>query len=360
MVQICGVQSETDLIGRSVISIFGDEKIPNSIDADWTAEVRLNISSSLYLPVELSLNRITYDSPRTMRIAGTAHDLTPQKEQQAALMMANQRLSELQSALEKMNEGLEFRVLEKTESLRTAYLQLEEQHNRLQSLDQMKSDFVSMVSHELRAPLTNICGGIELLLSARDPLNDRTRSSLKLVQTEIQRLTRFVETILDLSALEAERLPMFPEPVSMSGMISTTLQQFAERPDADWLHFEPDENIPPVMADPRGLASVLFHLIDNAMKYAPTGEILVTTAVIGDNIQVSIRDHGPGIPEDVKPYIFDTFFRVDPADSQMIYGHGLGLYMANRMLESMRGSISVQNCDDGGAEFTFQLPMIKE
>ncbi len=360
MVQVCGLKNETELLGRTIKEVFSDPTIPDQIESNWKSEVRLNLSTSIYLPIELSLNKISFDSPGNQRIAGTAHDLTPQKEQQAALLMANQRLSDLQGELEKLNEGLEQRVLEKTTSLQTAFVQLEEQHKKLQSLDQMKSDFVSMVSHELRAPLTNISGGIELLLANREQLNEKTHRSLTIVQTEIQRLTRFVETILDLSAMEAERLPLFPEPVNANDLLRNTIEQFIDLPEAQRLIFHPLDTLPTVIADPRGLASVVTHLIDNAIKYAPDGKIIISTDKNGDKAHVTIRDHGPGIPIDAQPYIFEKFYRVNPVDSQTIYGHGLGLYMANRMLEAMGGEISVRNCEDGGAEFVISLPIIEE
>jgi signal transduction histidine kinase len=237
---------------------------------------------------------------------------------------------------------------------------LEEQHKKLQSLDQMKSDFVSMVSHELRAPLTNISGGIELLLANRKQLNEKTHRSLTLVQTEIQRLTRFVETILDLSAMEAERLPLYPEPVNVNDLIRNTIDQLKELPGSQRLTFQPKNALPAVLADPSGLVSVITHLIDNAIKYAPEGKIHLSTDQKREKVNVTIRDHGPGIPIDAQPYLFEKFYRVNPVDSQTIYGHGLGLYMANRMLEAMGGEIGVKNCEDGGAEFTISLPSIEE
>lgn len=360
MIRICRCQNESQLVGRSLGDVFNDPKLPPRIEKQWSAEVSLHLSPSNSIPMELSLNRINLDSTGRQRIAGTAHDLSYQKEQQSALIKVNQRLSDLQAELERLNEGLEQRVIEKTNSLQTAYVQLEEQHKKLQSLDQMKSDFVSMVSHELRAPLTNISGGIELILAGREKLNDRTRSSISLVQSEIQRLSRFVETILDLSALEAGRLPVFVEPISLNDIIQKTILHFSGSPEAPRISFSENDLLPPVFADPQTLASALFHVVDNALKYAPTGQVLVTTEKIGDNIQVLVRDHGPGIPEEVQPYIFDKFYRVNPVDSQSVYGHGLGLYSAEKMMTAMGGVIKVKNCADGGAEFALSLPIVKE
>ncbi len=360
MIRICRCQNESQLVGRSLGDVFNDPKLPPRIEKQWSAEVSLHLSPSNSIPMELSLNRINLDSTGRQRIAGTAHDLSYQKEQQSALIKVNQRLSDLQAELERLNEGLEQRVIEKTNSLQTAYVQLEEQHKKLQSLDQMKSDFVSMVSHELRAPLTNISGGIELILAGREKLNDRTRSSISLVQSEIQRLSRFVETILDLSALEAGRLPVFVEPISLNDIIQKTILHFSGSPEAPRISFSENDSLPPVFADPQTLASALFHVVDNALKYAPTGQVLVTTEKIGDNIQVLVRDHGPGIPEEVQPYIFDKFYRVNPVDSQSVYGHGLGLYSAEKMMTAMGGVIKVKNCADGGAEFALSLPIVKE
>lgn len=360
MIRICGQENSAQVLGRTLGEIFGDPTIPKNVNESWSSEVHLNLSNSIYLPIELSLNRINLDSPGKQRIAGTAHDLTSQKEQQSALIMANQRLSDLQGELERMNENLEQRVVEKTRSLQEAYQQLEEQHTKLQSLDKMKSDFVSMVSHELRAPLTNISGGIELTLSGRDPVPARVDQTLKVVQAEIKRLTTFVETILDLSALEAGKLPIFVEPLNLNNIISKTIDNYSGLAEVERIKYQVDMPNAVVVADPRALSSVLFHLLDNALKYDQSGEVLVRSGRIGDNILVSIRDHGPGIPEERQPFIFEKFYRGNPADSQYVYGHGLGLYMAGKMMEAMNGEIKVENRDDGGAEFSFSLPILKE
>jgi signal transduction histidine kinase len=282
--------------------------------------------------------------------------------QQADLQIAYDQVAAAHRALEAMNENLERKVDEKMLSLSQAYAQLEQQNLTLQQLDRLKSDFVSMVSHELRAPLTNISGGIELVLTG--PLEEPVQQSLNLVQNEIHRLTRFVETILDLSALDAGHIPIYPAPVSVAEVAGGVQQQAARLPGGDRLVWRIPPDLPLALADERILTSIFFHLVDNALKYASQGPVLVTAEPQGDRILVMVEDDGPGIPPEAIPLLFEKFQRLDTADSQTVYGHGLGLYMVRKLLQAMRGDIQAANRGDegrlGGACFTFWLPVFKE
>jgi signal transduction histidine kinase len=263
------------------------------------------------------------------------------------------------AALEALNAQLEQKVEEKTRSLSEAYTRLERQNEELQTLDQLKSEFVSLVSHELRAPLTNVAGGMELLLGRPAELPPHVRGTLTLVQAEIRRLTQFVETILDLSALEAGRLPLYPAPLPLAKMLEAVRAQFASAPDGERLRLSAPADLPPVLADERGLASVFFHLVDNALKYAPEGEVTLEAeaTVDGSRLRVRVSDHGPGIPPGMREKIFERFQRLHVGDAQAVYGHGLGLYMVRRMLRAMDGDIEVGDAPGGGAQFTFWLPV---
>ena len=112
-----------------------------------------------------------------------------------------------------------------------------------------------------------------------------------------------------------------------------------------------------MLADEQALTSILFHLLDNAFKYAPEGHIWLSAAQTADRrIRVQVKDEGPGIPPDVIPMLFDQFYRSNPKDAQTVYGHGLGLYIVQRLLDAMEGEIQAENCPQGGASFTFWLP----
>ncbi|HTX79957.1 MAG TPA: ATP-binding protein [Longilinea sp.] len=318
----------------------------------WSGELQLYRKDGSELPVFLSLRPLFPAGNNRLAIAGTAYDLSEQKRQQAALEAAH-------SELEQLNQQLEAKVSEKTASLTEAYDRLEEQNIALHRLDELKSDFVSLVSHELRAPLTNINGGIELLLSGKRPLPRQASGTLELVQGEIKRLTRFVETILDLSALDAGRLPLYPAPLSLHNVAITLQTQLLHLDGSERIRWEIPPDYPYLLADENALGSVLFHLLDNALKYAPTGNITISAGAQGSLGWIKVSDQGPGIAPEALPNLFERFYRSKMSDSQSVYGHGLGLYIVRRLLDAMQGTVTVENLSGGGACFTCTLPLVE-
>ncbi|MFZ6018837.1 MAG: ATP-binding protein, partial [Chloroflexota bacterium] len=323
----------------------------------WSGETVLLRRDGELLPVFLSLRPVLSSGDRRLMIACTAHDLSLQKRQQAALQAAYERIAADRAELERLNRELEQRVAEKTADLSQAYQQLEAQNRMLRELDRLKSDFVSLVSHELRAPLTNIKSGIELLMYGTRPLSGRSSQIIALVQAEIERLTHFVETILDLSALDAGKLPLYPAPLPVSRIYTALQNQIAHLPDAGRVRWLLPPGSPAVLADEQALTSILFHLLDNAFKYAPEGEIEVSAGVDGARLWLQVRDHGAGLPGDALPHLFEQFYRHDSQDNRTIYGHGLGLYIVRRLVEAMQGEVRAENHPQGGACFTCWLPL---
>jgi PAS domain S-box-containing protein len=326
----------------------------------WSGEVNLCRKDGLYVPIMLSLRPVTWTGSERAALAGSAHDLSAIHRQEAALRLAYEDIAAAHGELGKMNLLLEQRVAEKTASLIEAYEQLEHQNLALQNLDRLKSDFVSLVSHELRAPLTNINAGIELILFRTASLPKHARQTLALVQSEILRLTRFIETILDLSALEAGRAPIYPAPLALSGVVRTIQRQLTHLSGSERVIWQIPETYPELLADERALISILFHLLDNALKYAPQSEVVVTAGAQGLQGWICVSDSGEGIPEEDMPFLFTRFFRSHSSDSQTIYGHGLGLYIVQRLLEAMNGKIEAANRPEGGASFTCWLPLVVE
>ena len=358
-----GYASQQDLLGQPLQQIIhpstdAAQIITQALIQGWSGEIHLRRRGGGLIPISLALRPLRSERDGRLALAGTAHDLSEQKRQQAALQAAYEQIAADRAELENLNIRLEQRVAEKTADLMRALQQLEQQNLALQQLDQLKSDFVSLVSHELRAPLTNISGGIELLLSPSNKIGAHPRRNLELVQAEINRLSRFVESILDLSALDAGHMPLYPAPLSLKGIIQNLSKSGLA--GSQHLRWQIPEDLPPVLADEQALSSILFHLLDNAGKYAPNEEISVSACLADGRLKVEVADAGPGIPEEALPLIFDRFYRQDSADARAVYGHGLGLYIVSRLLRAMDGEIQAANQPQGGACFTFWLPSVEQ
>lgn len=256
---------------------------------------------------------------------------------------------------------LESKVEERTAHLTAALGQLDRQNQALLALDQQKSEFVTLVSHELRAPLANINGGLELLLSQERDLPTRARDSLRLVASEGQRLTHFVETILDVSALESGQLPIESGPASVAAAIHRAADQFLPGEPPGRLTTQVPAGLPSARADERYLQSVIFHLVDNALKYAPAGPVTVAAQQASDGwIELRVSDCGRGLSAQETALLFTKFERLNALDSQAVYGHGLGLYMCRRIVEACHGEITVESIEGKGTTFLVRLPIWRE
>jgi K+-sensing histidine kinase KdpD len=115
-----------------------------------------------------------------------------------------------------------------------------------------------------------------------------------------------------------------------------------------------------IRADKQALHSVLYHLLDNALKYAPDGEIFLNAEEMGANVDILVIDAGPGIPEDEREHVFEMFYRLDTSDARRVYGRGLGLHLAHRFLGAMAGGIALQTSDSGGTKVRIWLPKAQE
>jgi signal transduction histidine kinase len=313
-------------------------------------------------PAWLVLQRLSGEEGPRGRFAGLLHDLSPQRRQEESLRSAYRQAEESRRALEELSGQLEGKVQEKTADLSRALTQLEEQNRMLRSLDRLKSEFVALTSHELRTPLMAIRGGLELIAAQKSPLPAEMRSNLDLVRKESERLGRFVESILDLSALEAGRLPLqigpvqLKEPMEEARMALAAAHGGLEGRNLKRLEIRLPARLPDVAADEHILASVLFQLIDNAFKYAPDGPVRLTAKARGNGVEILLADGGPGIPPEKKEQLFQLFSRLEDADSPRVRGVGLGLYISRKMVEAMGGAIDLEPVKRG---LTLSIRLVK-
>jgi PAS domain S-box-containing protein len=339
-------------------SVDLDALLEQAHENGWSGEVMLDVEGVELAPILLSLSPVVQDHRGDLLLSGAAHDLSPIRHREDELRLALDEVSNARSALEQLNIELEDKVSDRTRELADTVKDLERLNTELKELDQLKSEFVALVSHELRAPMTNIRGGIELMLEKYPDLEGAPKRSLSLVQAEVQRLSSFVETVLDLSALEAGRFPIELAPVDVEAVLRLVLGRFPDDNQAR-VKLTLDENLALARADDGGLESVFFHLLDNAFKYTSKGEILINLTEDGDEIECRVRDSGPGIPVGARERIFEMFHRLDVSDSREIYGYGLGLPMVERLLSAMDGRIEVRDSEGGGTEMMFWLPQAK-
>jgi signal transduction histidine kinase len=259
-----------------------------------------------------------------------------------------------------LNRELEIKVAERTAALEQRNTELDKANHELQKLDEMKSDFVSLVSHELRAPLTAINGGLEIALQSADSLPPASRRTLEAMMNESARLTQFVQTILDVSRLEAGRITLNLGPVPVAPILHRSVEVIlGTRREIKW---NLPVDIPPVWADEIHYEQIFRNLLLNADKYSPPGTpIEIKVHVDARNIRVEVTDHGAGIPIDLQEKIFERFQRGQSSESAPP-GWGLGLYFAKKLTEAQDGVLTLRSpawpeLAAPGSSFSITMPI---
>lgn len=229
----------------------------------------------------------------------------------------------------------------------------------IKELEQMRTDFVANVSHELRTPLTSIKGFVETLLDGA--IEDKTvaRHFLDIINDESDRLSRLINDILTLSRLEEKDAGVNKAPVEMAKVINNIVSILHSRIKEKNLDLRTDiaDNLPVIQADQDMMGQLFINLLDNAIKYTPSGgRIRVEVQPAQQGIKVTVSDTGIGIPGKSLPRLFERFYRVDKARSREMGGTGLGLAIVKHILEQHGGSIEVQSELGRGTAFTFYLP----
>ena len=227
-------------------------------------------------------------------------------------------------------------------------------------VDRMKTDFVSAVSHELRRPLTSIYGFAETLLRQDVEFGDQERRTfLGYIASESERLTRIVETLLDVARLESDDLHVQVVPTDVGKVVSDVVRAAeARRTNGNQLVVELEDGVPlEAEADREKLHQILDQLVDNAVKFSPGGGTVRVAVRRGlGTVEVSVEDEGIGISPAQQTHVFTKFFRADPDGPE---GSGLGLFIVHGLVERMGGRIWVESAEGEGSSFTFELPLAR-
>ena len=232
--------------------------------------------------------------------------------------------------------------------------------NKLKNLDKMKSDFFSSMSHELRTPLTSIKEGISLLRDGvGGTLTDKQKRLSIILAMETDRLIDLVNSLLDLSKMEAGMMTYTFKPGNLVSLIDRAMMELGPIVESKKINLEAraSESLPRIKMDSERILQALRNLIGNAVKFTPEGgRVKVSACIVNRSVEVSVEDTGPGIPAENLSTIFDKFRQATPTGANPIKGTGLGLAIAKHIISSHGGKIWAESAPGCGSMFIFALP----
>jgi signal transduction histidine kinase len=269
-----------------------------------------------------------------------------------------EQILQLRSALQTANRTLERRVQERTAELQDAL-------KRLSELSQMKANFVANISHELRTPLTHIKGYIELLISeSLGPLTEEQSHALKVSQQSATRLEALIEDLIMFSLASRGELTLKQEPTDirrLAKLVVRSVERKARERGVN-VYVASAEDIPRVQADSQKISWALGELLDNAVKFTPSGgRVVLRLEREGEKlVLVSVNDTGIGIPGSRMEEIFEPFHQLDGSSTRRYGGAGLGLSLVRQIIEAHGSMLEVRSIEGKGSTFKFPLLAVPE
>jgi len=234
-------------------------------------------------------------------------------------------------------------------------------HNvtELRRLEQVRTEFIANLSHELRTPMTAIRGYLETLLGGALEDGEQRRRFLEVVARHTERLGRLLDDLTDLSNIELGRVTLHRQPIALGDVVESVLAIMRPRAAAGGVELTTDlpPAIPAVHADHDRLVQILLNLVDNAVKHTPAGgRVTVSARRRGELVEVEVADTGIGIPPGDLPRITERFYRVDKARSRELGGTGLGLAIVKHLVIAHGGELTIESEVDRGTTVRFTLP----
>jgi signal transduction histidine kinase len=236
---------------------------------------------------------------------------------------------------------------------------LAEQNERLREADRLKDEFVALISHDLRTPLTSIMGYVELAMDD-ELLGEEPRSYLEVVQRNSDRLLRLVNDLLFVARLEAGELDLHPAEIDLGAVVRQAVEEARPRAAGKGIELGCEvQSVPPLPADKGRMFQLLDNLVSNAIKFTPEGgRVEVRLLERASRVRLEVSDTGIGIPKEDQGRLFERFFRASTATERHIQGTGLGLYIACAIAEAHGGTIEVASEPGRGTTFCVELPLV--
>jgi signal transduction histidine kinase len=264
-------------------------------------------------------------------------------------------------SLRAQNDALRAELDETNQGVLALYAELDNQAEQLRQASELKSRFLSYMSHEFRTPLGSILSMTRLLDDELDgPLTAEQHKQLAFVSTAARDLSDMVDDLLDLAKIEAGRITISPAWFELMDLFSALRGMFrpiVEMTDVD-LIFETPEGMPKLYTDDKKLAQILRNFISNALKFTPRGQVRVTAGMEGaDHVRFAVSDTGIGIPEELQNVLFEDFAQVDSPLQKRLRGTGLGLSLCRQFAHLLGGEVGLHSEAGVGSVFHVVLPL---
>lgn len=272
--------------------------------------------------------------------------------------VVTEQIIQLRSALQSSNRNLDQRVKERTSELNEAL-------QRLSELSKMKANFVANISHELRTPLTHVKGYLELLVTGSlGVISEDQRHALQVSQRATTKLESMIEDLIMFSLASRGEMSMRLDKVDIRRIVSLAVTSASNKADERGVQIRAaiSENIPMVQADPEKIGWVLNQLLDNGIKFTPSGgSVVIALQEEGHNLVIlTVTDTGIGIPLDRLKEIFEPFHQLDGSSTRHYGGTGLGLSLVRQIVEAHGSLLDVQSVQGKGSIFKFPLLAVRE
>ena len=305
--------------------------------------------SGTNLPVEVVSGKVKNERGEPIAVVSVLHDLTKQVE--------NERLYD---ALKKLNSELERRIREATADLAEQNTRLQWQSQEVERANKLKSEFLASMSHELRTPINALIGYTALLLDGvLGEVNPRQRDALMRGRAAAEHLLALINDILDLAKIEAGKMPLRLEEVSLREVTLEVTQQVEPMVRKKQLQFTIDiaPDTPPIFSDRTKIKQILLNLLSNAVKFTNRGGVTVEAHRAVDGVRIDVIDTGIGIRASDLQAIWEDFRQVDQSRTREFGGTGLGLSITRKLLDRLGGSVDVRSTYGDGSTFSVYLPL---
>lgn len=332
-----GYESADDVIGQPIVKFWKMKgETVEIMDAllkgdSWSGELIAERKDRSTFIARLSASAVLNDNKKPICMLASFIDVTDQKKAEEEIQKSRERI--------------------------------QRQNEKLKKLDQLKSSFLNVTSHELRTPMSAIKGYIQMVLKqSLGDITDEQKNALNIVLRNTNRLDHLIQDILDISRLESGTMKFILEEVTVSKLvndIADTMQSIADTKKIT-LKTKIYKQLPKITIDGERITQVLINLINNAIKFSPErSEIFIKVSKKGEDIEFQVRDFGRGIPKEKQNKVFDTFYQVDSGMDRKFGGAGLGLAISRGIILAHGGSLQVQSqgIEGKGSLFSFKLPI---